>query len=234
MLSLEDYHNLVVLTGAGISVASGLRPYRGPGGLWEENPDAQRMATVEYLKADPDGLREFFAPLREAARKARPNPAHEALARLEERCRKERREFTLLTQNVDGLHQAAGSQNVVELHGSIRKSRCTQCPLPARETDAARCECGAPMRPDIVLFGEYLPDEAEYKARTVLRDVDFFLAVGTSGTVAPASNFVRAARANDARTVLVNLDPSDYPNFDDELLGKAEEVLPTLFLQGEG
>jgi len=230
MLKLEDYHNLVVLTGAGISVASGLRPYRGPGGLWEKNPEAQRFATADYLKEDPDGLREFFAPMKDAVLAAHPNPAHAALARLEERCRAERREFVLLTQNVDGLHQAAGSQHVVELHGSIRHSRCTRCDRPRLETDAPACDrCGAPLRPDIVLFGEYLPDDAEYAARTALRDVDLFLAVGTSGSVAPASNFVRTARMNDARTVLVNLDPSDTSDFDDELLGKAEELLPTLF-----
>lgn len=230
LLKLEDYHNLVVLTGAGISVASGLQPFRGPGGLWESNPGTERFATVEYLREDPVGLREFFEPLRAAALAAHPNAAHSALACLEERCRGERREFVLLTQNVDGLHQAAGSQKVVELHGSIRRRRCLHCDLPAVETEATECDgCGAPLRPDIVLFGEYLPDEAEYAARLALLEVDLFLAVGTSGSVAPAANFVRTARMHGARTVLVNLQPSDGDWFDDEVLGKAEELLPKLF-----
>jgi NAD-dependent deacetylase len=179
----SSYKHVVVLTGAGVSVASGLRPYRGVGGLWEEI-DVLAVADAGAVKERPAEVWHFFAEARQAVRSAAPNPAHQALARLEQRLTGGA-SFTLITQNVDGLHQRAGNRNVVEIHGSLARTRCSDpgCSL-----------------------------------------------VGTSGTVSPASNFVRSAEYVGARTILVNLEPMLQPNpaFQEELLGKAEELLPKL------
>jgi NAD-dependent deacetylase len=235
-LQAVQWRHVVVLTGAGISVASGLPTYRGPGGLWtrreqEELPDAALLAR------DPSRVWSLFGPLREQVRAATPNPAHLALARWETR-RGEGQTFTLLTQNVDGLHTRAGSRKVVELHGSLLRTRCgnPRCTLPPFEDSAAHTQapacarCGQPLRPDITLFDEPLPVDAEWEAKRALRDCDLFIAIGTSGTVSPASNFVRGAKYAGARTLLVNLTPMQprHPDFDMEVLGRAEHVLPLL------
>jgi NAD-dependent deacetylase len=235
-LGVDRYRNIVVLTGAGVSVASGLRPYRGPGGLWEEAGVAE-LATPAALVERPEEVWRLFGPLRTQARAAQPNAAHHALAALERRLGPD--VVTLITQNVDGLHQRAGSSNVLELHGTAFRSRCSSaaCDLaPFDDEDphlgpAPRCpRCGAVLRPDVVLFDEAIPGGAEWQAKRALRDCDFFLAVGTSGTVSPASNFVRAAEYASARTVLVNLEPMQprHPAYDEEYLGRAEEILPML------
>jgi NAD-dependent deacetylase len=167
---------------------------------------------------------------------AKPNAAHVALARTEQRLTSVQ-VLTVLTQNVDGLHQSAGSRNVVELHGSLHRSRCTRCDysrvedLAASPAGAPECpSCSASLRPDVVFFDEFLSVDAERSAKHALRDCDLFLAVGTSGTVSPASNFVRAAKFEGARTIYVNLEPMrpNNPDFGEEALGPAAEVLPKL------
>jgi len=234
----SDYSGIVVLTGAGVSVASGLRPYRGPGGLWEE-VGAEVYADARALETDPEKVWGFFGTMRAQVARAAPNPAHVALAEFEQRLGPQQR-FTLLTQNVDGLHQRAGSRNVVEIHGSLGRTRCSGagCSYGREERPdtpaSSRCpQCGSFLRADVVLFGEPLPPAAERSAKTALRDCDLFLAVGTSGTVSPASTCVRSAKYAGARTILVNLDPvaprNDY--FDEEVLGRAEELLPVLLGQ---
>jgi NAD-dependent deacetylase len=236
-LRADRYRNIVVLTGAGVSVASGLRPYRGPGGLWEEAGVAE-LATPQSLAERPRDVWRLFGSVRVAARAAQPNAAHEALAAWERRL-DEGATFTLITQNIDGLHQRAGSRNVIELHGSAFRTRCSsvQCDLaPFADDDPHDREmpacprCGHALRPDVVLFEEPISGDAEWRSKRALRDCDLFLAVGTSGTVSPASNFVRAAEFARARTVLVNLEPMNprHPAYDEEYLGRAEELLPVL------
>jgi NAD-dependent deacetylase len=236
-LGVDRYRNIVVLTGAGVSVASGLRPYRGPGGLWE-NTGVAELATPKALAERPGDVWRLFGSVRVEARAARPNAAHEALAAVERKLG-DGAQFTLITQNIDQLHQRAGSRNVIELHGSVFRTRCSAdaCDLqPFDDEDPhagsrSRCpRCGAGLRPDVVLFDEAIPGGAEWQAKRALRDCDFFLAVGTSGTVSPASNFVRAAEFARARTVLVNLEPMKprHPAYDEEYLGRAEELLPVL------
>lgn len=236
-LRATHWRHIVVLTGAGISVASGLPTYRGPGGLWtqpgmEEVPDAA-MATRE-----PSRIWALLGSLRARVRAALPNPAHLALAAWEAR-RQEGSSFTLLTQNVDGLHRRAGSRNVVELHGNLLRTRCSNpaCSLlpfedSVEHSQAPSCTaCGAPLRLDVTLFDEPLPVDAEWAAKLALRECDLFLAVGTSGTVSPASNFVRSAKYAGAKTLLVNLTPMQprHPDFDVEVLGRAESILQVLF-----
>lgn len=147
--------------------------------------------------------------------------------------------FVLITQNVDGLHQRAGSRNVIELHGSIHKTHCANpaCTLAAFEDanphqqEIPRCPvCTNVLRPGIVLFGEPLPAEQSWRAKRALREWDLFIAIGTSGTVAPASNFVRSADYAGARTIYINLEPLDPPNpaFQEHYYGPAEHLLPEL------
>jgi NAD-dependent deacetylase len=231
----SEYQNIVVLTGAGISVASGLPSYRGPEGIWNDE-DTAKYAMVDTWLQDPLDVWQAFGGMREHVMQAEPNPAHEALAEFEAACPGS---FTLVTQNVDGLHIQAGSENVVELHGNLRTTRCSN---PACEsepfTDSTttiqrlpRCEqCGDLLRPDIVLFGEWLPPDAERATKMALRDCDLFIAIGTSGTVTPAANFVRSADYAGARTILVNLEKMEpaNPYFQEEILGRAEELLPDL------
>lgn len=224
-----------MLTGAGISVASGLPTYRGPGGLWNQGETAT-WNRAEALAEDPEGQWRFFHRLGERARAASPNAAHLALAAWEARLQARGR-FTLITQNLDDLHRRAGSQEVIELHGTLRQVRCADdgCPqpplAPGGPAGPPPCpRCGGPLRPDVVLFGEPLPAHPEHRAKQALRRLDLFLAVGTSGLVDPAARFVRAARYAGATTALVNLEaPSgDAHGFDVVLTGPAEELLPRL------
>jgi NAD-dependent deacetylase len=228
-----EYKNIVVLTGAGISVASGLRPYRGPGGLWSEI-DADSVVTAAALERDPARVWAFFAEARRSIEAAAPNAAHVALARLA-RQRGPGQSLVIVTQNIDGLHQRAGSAGVIELHGSLRRARCSRADCEfvteAAAVGAMDCpRCGAALRPDVVLFDEAIPAEAEWHCKRALRDCDLFVAVGTSGTVTPAASFVRSAQYAGARTILINLEAMTprNPYFAEEILGRAEEVLPAL------
>jgi NAD-dependent deacetylase len=235
VINVAEYRRIVVLTGAGISAGSGLPTYRGAGGLWNAD-NIRRYATAAAVVDDPRGVWGFFAQMRSAIAAAVPNAAHFALARLGQTLAPGQA-LTVLTQNVDGLHQLAGSKEVVELHGSLHRSRCTCCDY-SRAENLARCpaecpecpNCSAPMRPAVTFFNETLSADVERTAKQTLRNCDLFLAVGTSGTVSPASNFVRAARFEGARTVYVNLEPMVpvNPEFRETVLGPADEVLPQL------
>ena len=228
MLDPEKYLKIVFLTGAGISVASGIPPFRGPGGFWNDQ-EIERCATAEALARDPEVVWRAFAPLREAAQKARPNAAHRVLAEVEAR----HAGVHLLTQNVDGLHLAAGSRNVVELHGNIHRTRCTSCDLPPFVDGALEFRpcpsCRGALRYDIVLFHELLDPASLERTAEALRLADLFVAIGTSGTVYPAAGFAAAAQADGAWSVLVNLEPAPGQLYDQQVLGRAEEVLPGLF-----
>ena len=236
-LELAAYRKIVVLTGAGISAASGLGTYRGPGGLWEKE-NLAKYTHASILESEPHGVWRAFGPLREKATTVKPNAGHLALADLEERIAADQ-VVTVITQNVDGLHQAAGSTGVIELHGNLGYTRCSnETCTSTRFHDSAShidalplCEvCGAFLRPDIVRFGEMLSAEATHGSKLALRDCDLFLAVGTSGLVMPAASFVRSAKYEGATTMYVNIEPSGNDAFDHEVIGPSEEILPTLFV----
>lgn len=228
---LARARRVVVLTGAGISVASGLRPYRGPGGLWEEKPEL-----ADELRAGVPVARlwETLGSWRAEVRAARPNAAHEALTRLEHSVASRGGAFVLITQNVDALHTRAGTANVVELHGRLCRTRCTACDAPAFGDEVAHpvppaCKrCGSPLRPDVVLFDEPLGAEEEVSAKRAFRGAEVFVAIGTSGTVWPAAAFVRWARFEGARTVLVDLTAPGGSDWDLRLSGRAEALVPAL------
>ncbi len=241
----SDYRSIVFLTGAGISVASGIRPYRGPGGLWNDET-LVKFSDLETFRTDPLSVWRFMSETRRTCAAARPNPAHRALAELEARLEAEQ-SLTVITQNIDGLHRRAGSSHVIEFHSSVARTRCSnhRCKLPAFEDPLLHTEsvplcpaCGAPLRPDVVFFGEIIPAARGAAAMDALADCDLFVAVGTSASVYPASRFVQWAWKRNARTVLINVesfrdrDPEAATWFREEYIGPAERILPRLF--GEG
>lgn len=231
MMSLAGYKQVVVLTGAGISRSAGLATYRGPGGLWSD-PELEQLSHVDALMTRRDEACGMFWRFRRAIRAVQPTAAHRALAAWEAT----HGNLTIITQNVDGLHQLAGSKRVIEYHGSIARWRCDGCHsiVEPEDSDAPPRCCGLAMRPDAVLFGEWIPTEAEHDAKRALRDCDLFVAIGTSGTVAPASGFVRSAKYAGARTMLANLEMFDDARelFDDIFLGESDQLVPDLFQTG--
>ncbi len=223
-----------VLTGAGISAESGLPTFRASDGLWAGHR-IEDVCTPEALHRNPASVWEFYSARRLSAQQAQPNPAHLALAQLEARLGDR---FFLCTQNVDDLHERAGSQRIVHMHGELAKSRCEQdCGHPPIEDRAvyptldavARCQqCGARLRPHIVFFGE-IPLEMDRIQREI-DGVTLMLVVGTSGSVYPAANFVRWARQRSVRTVYVGPEPPlNAAAFTHIVEGNAGQVLPTLF-----
>lgn len=235
---IEEHTRVLVMTGAGISAESGLATFRGAGGLWDGQP-VERVATPEGFAADPALVWHFYSQRRAHAEAAAPNPAHRALAALEDRLGDR---FLLATQNVDGLHQRAGSRRVVEMHGSLWKTRCAVCGAPPFadrtrvEPPLPRCtRCGGLLRPAIVWFGEML-DVADTRRieRFILTspagpNALVFLAVGTSGNVWPAAGYVGLARSVGAATWLVNLEAAENVGaFDHFVQGPAGDVLAPL------
>jgi len=222
---------IVILTGAGISKESGLDTFRCAGGIWER-VDLEDVATPEGFARDPDMVHAFYNDRRSGLLTAdvRPNPAHEALARLE---REYPGEVLVVTQNIDDLHERAGSRSLIHMHGELLKVRCGACgavvewrePLDRGHTCGA-CGAQGKMRPHVVWFGEY-PFELEH-IFAALERCGLFLSVGTSGAVYPAAGFVSmVAQRPDARSVELNLEPSQGSYMFDECLhGPASEVVP--------
>jgi NAD-dependent deacetylase len=224
-----------VLTGAGISAESGVRTFRDAGGLWEEHR-IEDVATPEGFARDPRLVWRFYSDRRRHAVSVRPNAAHLALANLEAQLRDR---LFLCTQNVDALHEKAGSRGVLHMHGELLKSHCDSCDRPPfpDETpyeDLPRCHCGGLLRPHVVWFGEMPFGLPEIYA--ALEACDLFVTVGSSGAVYPAAGFVSHlrhtpnARGRFARCVYLGLErPDNSYAFDECRLGKAGDLLPYLF-----
>ena len=222
-----------VLTGAGISAESGLPTFRASDGLWAGHR-IEDVCTPEALELNPALVWQFYSERREQGAKAEPNPAHVALAELEEKLGDR---FFVCTQNVDDLHERAGSKRLVHMHGELAKSRCEdecgQPPVTDRTVyksldEVGRCVCGARLRPHIVFFGE-IPLEMDRIQREIGR-ATLMVVVGTSGSVYPAANFVHWARQGGARTVYIGPEPPlNAHAFTNVVEGNAGEVLPGLF-----
>jgi NAD-dependent deacetylase len=221
---------IAVLTGAGISAESGVPTFRGAGGLWKGRRSID-MATQGAFDSDPRAVWEFYMWRIRALADVAPNPGHEALVDLEARAEK----FWLITQNVDGLHRAAGSRNVIELHGTLATARCRRCSFsrPTKELSddpLPTCpDCGDLLRPAVVWFGEQLPEAAMAGADEAIRECDVMLVAGTSGVVEPAASFARWAAARGAAVVEVNLASTPLTAFADvSVFGAAGEMLPRI------
>lgn len=228
---LEGSRRVRALTGAGVSAESGVPTFRGHDGLWKKfRPE--ELATPEAFARDPKLVWEWYDWRRGLIAKTRPNPGHRALVELE----KSVRDFWLITQNVDGLHQLAGSERILPLHGNIWELRCLGCgksgedrraPLPELPPECG--ECGAMLRPGVVWFGEGLPQETLSKSIEVSGDAELFLAIGTAGAVEPAASMARIAREAGAQVIEINPEESSLSSVADVVLrGKSGEVLPRL------
>lgn len=229
--TLAGAQHLVVFTGSGVSAESGVPTFRGAQtGLWARfRPED--LATPEAFLADPELVWDWYAWRRQLVQGVEPNPAHRAIAERQDRVPR----LTLITQNVDGLHQRAGSRNVVELHGNIHRAKCFENHHPASERDdrserPPRCTlCGSLLRPDVVWFNEELPARPWAEALDAAVSGDVFIAIGTSMLVQPAAWLPISALEAGAQVIQINPEPTDLSNrapFD--LRGRAGDILPAL------
>ena len=225
---MTTYQHIVILTGSGVSAESGLNTFRDNGGLWEEHR-VEDVATPEAFARDPHLVHRFYNQRREFLKTVTPNAAHLALAKLEDT---HPAHVTLITQNVDDLHERAGSRNVMHMHGELNKVRCRHCGSATPwvgdlgvDTPCPECSDKGGMRPHIVWFGE-MPFYMEQIDRE-LTNADLFISIGTSGNVYPAAGFVQLIRGmRRAHTVELNLEPSEGESqFAEKIYGPATEVV---------
>ena len=221
--------NVTALTGAGISTESGIPPFRGKGGLWEKF-DPMEFAHIDAFLKDPARVWNVLVKeMKEIVDVAKPNDAHKGLAKLEEMGKLK----TVITQNIDGLHQAAGSTDVVEFHGTFAWQRCMAChrKYETKKVDISqippRCTCGGILRPDAVFFGEIIPEDALWRSRKAASECDLMLVVGTSAVVHPAALMPVIAKQTGAKVVEIN--PEKTPLTDEIsdylIMGRAGEVM---------
>ncbi len=223
-----EFRNIVILTGAGISADSGLATFRGADGLWEGHR-VEDVATPEAYRRDPALVHQFYDARRARLGEVEPNAAHHALARLDAEWPGE---LLIVTQNVDNLHERAGAKRLLHMHGELARGWCLQCDTrfawtgPMGEgASCPSCRVRGRVRPDIVWFGE-MPYEME-RIEGALQTADLFVSIGTSGAVYPAAGFVQSARYCGARTIEMNLEPSQGSIFFDESrMGPAKDLVP--------
>ena len=248
---LESSQSVCILTGAGISAESGIKTFRDAEGLWENHP-VEKVATPEGFAKDPRLVWEFYNARRKAADVAAPNAAHLALARLEHGFRRKSKKhpfptnghgtgrrplhsLTLLTQNIDGLHEQAGSQHVIELHGSIWKVRCTGCGILSSEFPLELpllpycAECRSLLRPHVVWFGENLEPGVLNAAEEAIEECDLFLVIGTSAVVQPAASYPFLAARRGVPVLEINKEKTPVSSIAEiSLRGLAGEILPKI------
>jgi NAD-dependent deacetylase len=229
----DNARRVAALTGAGVSAESGVPTFRGGGDteVWTwRGRHITELSSSELMATDPKLVWEWFDYRRGLLRTIRPNPAHEALVQWERRFE----DFTLITQNIDDLHRAAGSLNLLELHGNIWRARCLRCgsvfearECPLEENPPLCLACRGPARPDVVLFGEMLPEGVFDKAEGAASRCDLFFVIGTSAVVYPAASLPIAAKQSGAKVIEINPERNDISFLADvTVLGKAGEILP--------
>lgn len=228
---LHMTESMCVLTGAGISAESGVETFRGSNGLWSKLKP-EELANFDAFMRNPELVWEWYNYRKTLIHDVKPNPGHYALARMQELVS----DFTLVTQNIDNLHIRAGSKNVLELHGNIERSYCIDCGKFAADVEVSsenkvpHCPtCNGIIRPDIVWFGEMLPEGVFEAAAEAANRCELFLTVGTSAVVYPAASLPLIARKNGAYIVEINMERTEIShNVHETLLGKAGEILPQL------
>jgi NAD-dependent deacetylase len=226
--ALKNANRVVVSTGAGVSAESGVPTFRGKDGLWNKFKP-EELATFGAFEKNPKLVWEWYQHRREIITSIKPNPGHYAITEMVPYYKR----FHLITQNVDGLHRMAGSNDIIELHGNIKRNRCVGCGQLDYQEEfeeiPPRCVCGGKLRPDVVWFGELLPLEALMRAEEASRTCDLFFAVGTSGIVQPAASFPLIARRHGAFVVEINIEPTELTLVaDDHYRGKSGEILPAI------
>jgi NAD-dependent deacetylase len=228
---IETAEIITVLTGAGISAESGVATFRGKEGLWSRFKP-EELASMQAFLANPEMVWEWYQHRRNLLADARPNPGHVALAEWETLASR----FTLITQNVDGLHRLAGSKNILELHGNIRVNRCQTCGHETSDesvTFAGRvpicADCGGMLRPAVVWFGEYLPEQELTEAFRAAEHCDLFLTIGTSAQVYPAGSLPEIARTSGATVLEINTEETPFTaQASFHVRGRSGAVLPEL------
>ncbi|PNK60155.1 SIR2 family NAD-dependent protein deacylase [Psychrobacter sp. FDAARGOS_221] len=226
--------SICVLTGAGISAESGIPTFRDKQtGLWE-NYRAEDLASIDAFDRDPKMVWSWYQWRRNLVKDKQPNSAHHALHSIQEWAQQQGKTLALITQNVDDLHEQAGSE-VTHLHGHLWRNKCSECGAPYNETidysedGLLSCpQCDGYIRPDIVWFGEMLPQDEWRYAEYAVNDCDVFISIGTSSLVYPAAGLLQVAKQQGAAIIEINLNPTQNPLVDIELAGKAGEVLPKL------
>jgi len=235
---LADAKNVVALTGAGISVESGIPPFRGKGGLWEKF-DPMEYAHIDAFIKDPAKVwNVLIKDMKEIIDTAKPNDAHKGLARLEEWGILK----IIITQNVDGLHQMAGNTDVIEFHGNFAWQRCMDCNrrLETAKIDITqippRCACGGIYRPECVFFGEMIPPQHLYRSKKVSSECDIMLVIGTSALIQPAAFMPTIAKRSGAKIIEINTErtPLTQETSDYIIMGKAGEIMKRLTSEIDG
>lgn len=228
--TIRNSITVAVLTGAGISAESGVPTFRGEEGLWKKFR-AEELATVDAFMGNPQLVWEWYLHRRELMNDVDPNPGHYALVDME----KYFEDFTLITQNVDGLHRRAGSSNILELHGNIALNKCFECGEPYKgeisldDGELPQCGCGGRIRPDVVWFGEMLPERAINGAFEASNRAELFISIGTSALVHPAASMPLMAKRSGAYLVEVNLEPTPLTEYCDYYIhGQSGEILPRI------
>ena len=225
---IKNYKKIVFVTGAGISQESGIPTFRGKDGLWR-NYDPMKLATIDAFYDNPKLVWEWYNERRNNIFQAQPNPGHSAIAELEKHT-----QVTVLTQNIDGLHKKAGSSNVLELHGSIVKIKCSVCDyneeiLTEISVFPPLCKCGNILRPDVVWFGEPLPQDVWQNAIEFASQCDLMIIVGTSLVVSPANTLPLYAKQNNATLIEINPEKTEMSEKMDEIIRNTSvEILPKL------
>jgi NAD-dependent deacetylase len=232
---IHQSRRMAAFTGAGHSTTSGIPDFRSPdSGLWEKH-DPMLVASIWAFRLNPKNFYDWIRPMVDTLRNAEPNPAHDALAELEQLGHLQ----VVITQNIDDLHQRAGSRRVLELHGHLREATCVRCYKkvsvdPAveqriRNGQVPRCECGGVMKPDVILFGEQLPIRVLNQAMDEARRCDLILVAGSSLEVTPAADIPFLAVDSGAKAIMVNLEPTAFDSRADVVIhGDVAEILPRL------
>jgi NAD-dependent deacetylase len=227
---IREARSVSVLTGAGVSAESGIPTFRGAGGIWEKY-DFKVLATPEGFRKDPRLVWEWYQLRQIEIAKARPNPAHKVIADMERRFSS----FSVITQNIDGMHERAGNKRVVELHGNIWRMRCERDGLVIKMSSPVSdvpplCQCGSILRPDVVWFGEQLPRDAVDEASRIARESEVMFVVGTSAVVYPAAALPVVAKNSGGAVVEVNLEPTDVSTYADlSIFGRAGDIMPAIW-----
>lgn len=232
---IEQTQNIVAMTGAGISTPSGIPDFRSPdSGLWK-NVNPLTVASIYAFRQNPQRFYDWIHPLSRLVLEATPNPAHQALAQLE----REGKLKAIITQNIDDLHNKAGSQTLYELHGHLREVTCIQCYQVQDSTAIFQkfvndgkvpyCHCGGVLKPNVILFGEQLPMQEFISAQMVIKEADLMLIAGSSLEVAPASDLPELALANGAKLIIINHQPTYLDSKADVVIqGDVAEILPQI------
>ncbi|MBC8479095.1 MAG: NAD-dependent deacylase [FCB group bacterium] len=228
-ISPADYDRIVVFTGAGMSAESGVPTYRGSGGIWHEY-DWEAFACQQAFETNPHKVLAFHHVRRKAVLQCKPHAGHFILSQLENKYKN----INIITQNIDGMHQRAGSGDVIELHGSLWRARCEQCGKSMEDYTGVQleksCVCGYDLRPAIVWFGDSLDENILEEALGIMENCDLFISIGTSGQVWPAAGFPMAAKQSGAILIEINTEANETSHiYDHSCRGKAGDVLMQVF-----